>query len=238
MPVSISSKTAHPSILLVDDEEDILDLLQYNLERDGFLTQTAQDGLEALNFVARKEPDLIVLDVMMPRMNGFEACQQLRQDERFSKIPIIMLTARNGEQDYVRGLDAGADVYLTKPISPRVLSSQIRALLRSRTRLSSLPECVIVENLEIDRTRYLAYRYANGIKEVLHFPRQQFELLHFLAAQAGKVFTRDELLDALWDRDADVIERTVDVHIRKIREQIGNEFIETVKGVGYRFREA
>jgi two-component system alkaline phosphatase synthesis response regulator PhoP len=228
---------SRPRVLLVDDEEDILELLQYNLEREGFEITLAHDGLEAMELVGGNRPDLIVLDVMMPRLNGLETCRRLRQNERYNKIPVILLTVLGDEQDQVRGLNAGADIYLVKPISPRVLASQIRALLRSARRHESIPDIVHIDDLEIDRSRYLVFRRRAEDRQTLRFPRQQFELLHFLAAQPGKVFTREELLDSLWDREASVIERTVDVHVRKIREKIGSEYIETIKGVGYRFKD-
>jgi two-component system alkaline phosphatase synthesis response regulator PhoP len=148
-----------------------------------------------------------------------------------------MLTARSEEEDMVRGLDYGADIYLTKPISVPVLLSQVKALLRGARRYETPPQLLLVHDLEIDRDRYLVYRHENGEETELRLPRKEFELLHFLAAHPGKVFSRQDLLDQVWGRDVYVVDRTVDVHVRKIREKLGNEYIETVKGVGYRFRE-
>ncbi|QXD17035.1 response regulator transcription factor [Rhodocaloribacter litoris] len=227
----------HPTILIVDDEEDILDLLQYNLAREGFETTLAHDGVEALEKAGKNPPDLVILDIMMPRMDGIEVCRRLRQDAHLRHIPILMLTARSEEEDHVRGLDVGADIYLTKPISIPVLLSQTKALLRGVRRYETPPDLLRIHDLSIDRDRYLVYRERDGRQEELRFPRKEFELLRFLAAHPGKVFTRQALLDEVWGRDVYVVDRTVDVHVRKIREKIGNEYIETVKGVGYRFKE-
>jgi two-component system alkaline phosphatase synthesis response regulator PhoP len=237
MPDSIPEANT-PNVLIVDDEEDILDLLQYNLHKAGFSTVLAHDGAEALVQAAAVKPDLIVLDIMMPRMNGLEACRRLRQDAQLRNIPIVMLTARGEEEDYVRGLDVGADIYLAKPISLPVLLSQIKALLRGARRYETPPDVLRIDDLEIDRDRYLVYRDQGDEREELRFPRKEFELLHFLASHPGKVFTRQELLDQVWGRDVYVVDRTVDVHVRKIREKLNSEYIETVKGVGYRFKEA
>jgi two-component system alkaline phosphatase synthesis response regulator PhoP len=225
-----------PVILIVDDEEDILDLLQYNLRRAGFETRLARDGVEALEAAEAGPPDLVILDVMMPRMDGIEACRRLRQSARLRHVPIMMLTARSEEETHVRGLDVGADIYLTKPISIPVLLSQAKALLRGAHRYETPPDLLRIHDLEIDRDRYLVYRARGGERETLRFPRKEFELLRFLAARPGKVFTRQVLLDQVWGRDVYVVDRTVDVHVRKIREKLGDGYIETVKGVGYRFR--
>lgn len=226
-----------PKILLVDDEEDILELLQYNLRREGFQIALAHDGVEGLEQAEAEQPDLIILDVMMPRMDGLEVCRRLRQHAHLRQTPILMLTARSEEEDMVRGLDYGADIYLTKPISVPVLLSQVKALLRGARRYETPPQLLMVHDLEIDRDRYLVYRHEDGQETELRLPRKEFELLHFLAAHPGKVFSRQDLLDQVWGRDVYVVDRTVDVHVRKIREKLGNEYIETVKGVGYRFRE-
>lgn len=224
-------------VLIVDDEEDILALLQYNLQREGYGTDTARDGLEALAKAgAEPPPDLIVLDIMMPRLDGLETCRRLRQDAALRHIPILMLTARTGEEDQVRGLDVGADIYLSKPVSVPVLLSQIRALLRGQRRREAPLDLLRVHNLEINRDRYLVFqKLDDGGMAELRLPRKEFELLHFLASHPGKVFSRQDLLDEVWGRDVYVVDRTVDVHIRKIREKLGMEYVETVKGVGYRF---
>ena len=226
-----------PKILVVDDEDDILDLLQYNLEREGFEVYLARDGVEALQRAEAAEPDVIVLDIMMPTMDGLEVCRRLREDAHLRHIPILMLTALGGEEDHVKGLDVGADIYLSKPISVPVLVSQAKALLRTARRTEEPPDRLRIHDLEIDRDRYLVFQGTPEEAEELRFPRKEFELLYFLASHPGKVFTRQELLDHVWGRDVYVVDRTVDVHVRKIREKLGSEYIETVKGVGYKFME-
>ena len=222
-------------VLVVDDEEDIVELLRYNLEREGLVVMEARDGAEALTVARRENPDLVVLDVMMPRMDGLEACRKIREDPVLRRMPVLMLTARGEEEDHVRGLNVGADIYLAKPISIPVFLSQVKAMLRGTERFEELPDVVRAQGLEIDRLRYVVER--DGDAEPIRMPRKEFELLRFLAANAGRVFSRQELLDEVWGRDVYVVDRTVDVHVRKIREKIGDSLIETVKGVGYRFRE-
>lgn len=228
-----------PTILIVDDEDDILDLLAYNLKQANLTAVRAHDGKEALQQAEAHQPDLIVLDVMMPEMDGLETCRQLRKHAVLRTTPIIMLTALGEDDDQIRGLDVGADIYLAKSVSMPVLVSQVKALLRSARRTETPPDTLRVHDLEIDRDRYLVYRLEDGQEEPaeLRFPRKEFELLHFLASYPGKVFSRQELLDEVWGRDVYVVDRTVDVHIRKIREKLGPDYIETVKGVGYKFRE-
>jgi len=229
--------TEGPTVLVVDDEEDLLSLLEYNLEQEGFDVLLARDGVEAIEQTREHEPDLIILDVMMPKMDGIEVCERLRKDAHLRTIPIMMLTARTEEEDKVEGLDVGADIYLGKPVSVSVVVSQTKALLRSARRYEAPPDRIEVHNLRIDRDRYLVYQQ-NGEKEKeLRMPRKEFELLYFLASHPGKVFSRQEILDEVWGRDVYVVDRTVDVHVRKIREKIGSEYIETVKGVGYRMKE-
>lgn len=226
-----------PTVLVVDDEDDILDLLQYNLRRDGFQTVVARDGREALQQAQLQAPDLVILDIMMPHMDGLETCRRLRQDPRLRHIPILMLTALSGEDDHVRGLDVGADSYLPKSSAIGVILSQARALLRGVKRTEVPMDVLQIHDLEIDRDRYLVFREEGGERVELRFPRKEFELLHFLASHPGKVFSRQELLDRVWGADVYVVDRTVDVHVRKIREKLGSECIETVKGVGYKFKE-
>ncbi len=223
------------SILVVDDEEDILDLVQYNLDQQGYETTVARDGDEALDRAGVLRPDLIILDVMMPRMDGLEVCRRLRQDANLRNIPIMMLTARAEEEDQVRGLDVGADIYVSKPVSIPVLLSQVKALLRGAQRRETPPDLLRAHDLEINRDRYLVFRRDGGETVELRLPRKEFELLHFLASHPGKVFSRQELLDQVWGREVYVVDRTVDVHVRKIREKLGSDYLETVKGVGYRF---
>ncbi len=225
-------------ILIVDDEEDLLDLLSYNLEQEGFAVALARDGVEALDKARSAQPDLIILDIMMPKMDGIEVCRRLRQDAHLRTIPILMLTARTEEEEQVQGLDVGADIYLAKPISVPVILSQTKALLRTKRRSETPPDTLSVHDLEIDRDRYLVFQEKpDGEREEMHFPRKEFELLHFMASHPGKVFSRQELLDEVWGRDVYVVDRTVDVHVRKIREKLGSEYVETVKGVGYKFKE-
>lgn len=227
------------TVLVVDDEKDLLSLLEYNLEQEGFDVLLARDGVEAIEQTREHEPDLIILDVMMPKMDGIEVCERLRKDAHLRTIPIMMLTARTEEDDKVEGLDVGADIYLGKPVSISVILSQTKALLRSTRRYADPPDQIKVHNLRIDRDRYLVYQKngeANEEKE-LRMPRKEFELLYFLASHPGKVFSRQEILDEVWGRDVYVVDRTVDVHVRKIRQKIGSKYIETVKGVGYRMKE-
>lgn len=226
------------TVLIVDDEDDILDLLAYNLGREGFDTEVARDGGEALQKVRDVEPDLVILDVMMPQMDGMEVCRRIRQDAHLRTTPILMLTARTEEEDQVEGLDVGADIYLSKPVSVPVLVSQTKALLRAARRSETPPDLLAVHDLKIDRDRYLVYEETDdGGEKEMRFPRKEFELLYFMASHPGKVFSRQKLLDEVWGPDVYVVDRTVDVHVRKIREKIGSAYIETVKGVGYKFRE-
>lgn len=227
-----------PTVLVVDDEDDLLSLLEYNLEEKGYEVLLARDGVEAIEKTRAHEPDLVILDVMMPKMDGIEVCERLRKDAHLRTIPIMMLTARTEEEDKVEGLDVGADIYLGKPVSVSVVVSQTKALLRSARRHADPPDEIKVHNLRVDRDRYLVYQQ-NGEDEEkeLRLPRKEFELLYFLASHPGKVFSRQEILDEVWGRDVYVVDRTVDVHVRKIREKIGSEYIETVKGVGYRMKE-
>ncbi len=220
------------TILVVDDEVDLLDLLKYNLEREGFEALTAENGIEGLATARRAKPDLIVLDVMMPAMGGIELCRKLRQDAALRDTPIIMLTARTEDEDYVRGLDVGADIYLGKPVSVPVLVSQVKALFRRADRSETAPDVLRIHEMEINRDRYLVLRGGDEIR----LPRKEFELLYYLASYPGKVFSRHELLDAVWGHEVHVVDRTIDVHVRKIREKLGDDLIETVTGVGYKLR--
>ena len=231
-----STRTDAYTILIVDDEDDIIDLLQYNLEQEGYRTISAKNGLDGMDVARQEKPDLIILDVMMPGINGIEVCRRLRQDAYLRHTPILMLTARTEEETQVQGLDVGADIYFSKPISMPVLSSQIRALLRSATRVETPPDTLTIHNLQIDRDRYLVYMEKENLSEEVRLPRKEFELLYFMATHPGKVFSRQELLDQVWGHDVYVVDRTVDVHVRKIREKLGSDFVETVKGVGYKFK--
>lgn len=225
----------HPLILIVDDEDDIIDLVRYNIEKEGFDTLTARDGAEAVDIAEKQRPDLIILDIMMPRMDGIEACRRMREHAQLRNTPILMLTAKSDESDHVFGLEEGADIYLTKPISIPILISQAKALLRGSSRYETPPDVLRILDLEIDRDRYVVRK--GGDEEGVRLARKEFDLLYFFASRPGKVFSRQELLDQVWGRDVYVVDRTIDVHVRKIREKVGQDYIETIKGVGYRFKD-
>ncbi|MFM2207132.1 MAG: hypothetical protein RL213_1107 [Bacteroidota bacterium] len=222
-------------ILLVDDEPDILEFMQYNLAKEGFKVLTAHNGKEALALARAERPDLIILDIMMPEMDGIETCRILREDRELKDTVIAFLTARNEDYSQIAGFDVGADDYITKPIKPRVFVSRINALLRRSVAggpaavAGSLP--VVVGELSIDRERYVVEKAGQR----LELPRKEFELLSLLVSKPGKVFTRDEILERVWGNEVVVGDRTIDVHIRKLREKLGEELIKTVKGIGYKF---
>jgi len=218
--------------LVVDDEEPIVELLKYNLEREGFEVMTAGDGMTAVNIAKKFLPNLVLLDIMMPRMDGVEACRQMREIPGMEKAFIVFLTARAEEYSEVAAFDVGADDYITKPIKPRALTSRINALFRREMKTAApVSDPIKAGSLVIDRT---SYTIALNGKEIT-LPRKEFELLHYLAQHPNKVFSRDELLQHIWGADVYVLERTVDVHVRKLREKIGDGYISTVKGVGYKF---
>lgn len=223
------------TILLVDDEPDLLEMLSYSLEKEGLRVITAQDGVEGLERAKKERPNLIVLDIMMPNMDGIEMCERLREEANLRLTPVVMLTAKAAERDEILGLEAGADDYLPKPISPRLFVSRVKAMLRRTERADATTAAVLrAHDLLIDRERYVVDRE----EETFRLPRKEFELLYFLASHPGRVFSREELLDSVWGTDVYVVDRTVDVHVRKIREKIGSEYIETVKGVGYTFADS
>ncbi len=221
------------TILIVDDEQDLLDLLQYNFEQEGFRTITALDGAEGLRRAQQEDPDLIVLDIMMPKINGIEACQRIRRNANLRDKPVIMLTARTEDQDYIEGLDVGADIYIGKPVSVPVLISQVNALLRSAGRTQNPPDILHFGGMKVNRDRYLVVH--NG--EEIRLPRKAFDLLYFLVSNPGRVFRRQDLLDAVWGQRVYVTDRTVDVHVRKLREKFGRGLITTITGVGYKLNE-
>lgn len=219
-------------ILVVDDEPDILELIEYNLKKEGYQVYTAVNGLEAITFAKKYSPDLIILDIMMPKMDGIEACRQLRAIPEFKSTFIVFLTARSEEYSEISGFNVGADDYIAKPIKPRALISRINAILRRNT----LNEAEVENKLEIgdlviDREAYLVFQ--RGQKVVL--AKKEFELLYLLASKPGKVFTRDVILNNIWEDSVVVTNRTIDVHIRKLREKLGDDYVATVKGVGYKF---
>ncbi len=220
-------------ILLVDDEPDILEFVGYNLKKEPFEVFEASNGKKALEVAKSKLPEVILLDVMMPEMDGIETCQELRQIEGLEDALIIFLTARSEDYSQIAGLEAGADDYITKPVKPKVLLSKLKAMLRRKASGGSKPVSQQIDGLLIDRDRYLVIK--NG-KE-LNLPKKEFELLSLLASSPGKVFNREKILSKVWGDDVVVGDRTIDVHIRKLREKIGEGFIKTIKGVGYKYKE-
>jgi two-component system alkaline phosphatase synthesis response regulator PhoP len=217
------------NILLIDDEEDIRELLKYNLEKEGYSVTTAENGAIGLEYMRTTIPDLILLDVMMPGMDGIEVCDTVRNTPAYAKTLICFLTARNEDYSQIAGLDAGADDYVAKPVRPKVLISRINALLRRKGVLEK-PH-TNPEELVINREKYIVEK--NGVE--IHFPRKEFELLALLASKPDFVFERDVILDKVWGTEIVVGDRTIDVHIRKLREKIGDDYIKTVKGIGYKF---
>jgi len=217
-------------ILLVDDEPDILEIVSYNLTTEGYQVITAENGIEAVKKAKKELPHLIILDVMMPEMDGIEACELIRKDPNLKDVVITFLTARGEDYSQLAGFDAGADDYITKPIKPKVLVSKVKALLR-RFKDEEVSDTVKIGNLVINRDEYKIV--LKGIEIVL--PRKEFELLSLLASKPGKVFKRDEILDKVWGNEVVVGGRTIDVHIRKLREKIGDDCFKTIKGVGYKF---
>lgn len=221
-------------ILLVDDEPDILEFLGYNLRQEGFEVHTSTNGRAGLARARELKPHLIVLDVMMPEMDGIETCREIRQLPALKDTLIIFLTARGEDYSQIAGFDAGADDYVTKPIKPRVLVSRIKALLRRYNTpqdKSIQNNFVQMEEFAIDREKYVVIKDNHEV----HLPRKEFELLSLLVSKPDKVFTRDEILSQIWGDDVIVGDRTIDVHVRKIRERLGTERIRTVKGVGYKY---
>lgn len=218
-------------ILVVDDEPDIVELIAYNLKKEGYQVFTAANGEEAIAATKRVDPDLIILDIMMPKMDGIEACRIIRGMPEFKNTYIVFLTARSEEYSEIAGFDVGADDYIAKPIKPRALLSRINAILRRNVPVvESLDNRLEIAGLVIDREAFLVYK--DGEKIVL--PKKEFELLFLLASRPGKVYTRETILKTNWE-DAIVTNRTIDVHVRKLREKIGDHYITTVKGVGYKF---
>lgn len=221
----------------MDDEPDLIELVKYNLVRDGYEVYTAENGQQALALAGEVKPHLVLLDVRMPVLDGIETCRRLRADSRTAKLPVIMLTALSQEIEELKGLDAGADDYITKPVSYRKLRARVQTLLRRAYPDEEKEPLLDRGDLEIDRQKYVVRRRIGGEEHKYHLPRKQFELLYMLASRPGVVQSREELLDAIWGEDVYVTPRTVDVHVRKIRDKIGEHYIETVKGVGYRFAE-
>ncbi|MDA8547272.1 response regulator transcription factor [Flavobacteriaceae bacterium] len=225
-------KKSDITILCVDDEPDILEILKYNLSSEGYNVLTANDGLSAISKAKEIIPNLIIIDIMMPNMDGIEACEKLRADQKFNDTIIMFLTARGEDYSHVAAYEAGADDYVTKPVKPKVLVSKVKGLLR---RLKKVIENNInyieFENIKIDREKYKVYIS----DKTLNLPRKEFELLYLLASKPDKVFKRDKIMEMVWGGEVIVGDRTIDVHIRKLREKIGDKYFKTVKGVGYKF---
>ncbi|TAH43723.1 MAG: response regulator transcription factor [Bacteroidetes bacterium] len=222
-------------ILLVDDEPDILEFLKYNLQKEGYDVFVAPNGKLGIELARKEKPDLIILDIMMPEMDGIETCRLMREIPEFKETMIVFLTARNEDYSQIAGFGVGADDYITKPVKPRVLLSRISALFRryqgQNGVLQQNENFFIAGDLKIDREQYIV---SKG-DEKIELPRKEFELLALIAAKPGKVFTREEILDRIWGSDVIVGDRTIDVHIRKLREKFGDDMIKTVKGIGYKF---
>lgn len=225
-------KKSDITILCVDDEPDILEILKYNLSSEGYNVLTANDGLSAISKAKEIIPNLIIIDIMMPNMDGIEACEKLRADQKFNDTIIMFLTARGEDYSHVAAYEAGADDYVTKPVKPKVLVSKVKGLLR---RLKKVIENDIneieFENIKIDREKYKVYIS----DKTINLPRKEFELLYLLASKPDKVFKRDKIMEMVWGGEVIVGDRTIDVHIRKLREKIGDKYFKTVKGVGYKF---
>ena len=218
-------------ILVVDDEPDILEMVTYNLQKEGFKVKTASNGIKALQVATEFLPDVFLLDIMMPKQDGVETCRQIRETPALKNACVIFLTARGEEYSEVAAFDSGADDYIVKPIKPRALVKRIIAHLRRSSSVSEKDNILTIKDLTINRTSYSVHK---GKKNIV-LPKKEFELLHFLAKHPNKVFGRDDLLSNIWGSDVYVVARTVDVHIRKLREKIGSKYIATIKGVGYKF---
>ena len=217
-------------ILIADDEPDILEIIQYNLQKEGYEVITARDGDEALTKAKTHKPELIILDIMMPRKNGVEVCELLRMQPAFKETLIIFLTALSDESSHIKGLESGADDYVSKPISPKVLVSRVNALFR-RLHKKPVESIIKIDNVEIDPQKFDVRVDGKSIT----LAKKEFELLHLLASRPGRVFLRNEILSQIWGNEVIVGDRTIDVHIRKVRQKLGLDCITTVKGVGYKF---
>lgn len=223
---------AKQKILIVDDEPDILELIEYNLKKEGYQVFLANNGQEGINVAKKVHPDLIILDIMMPKMDGIEACRLMRSIPEFKNIFMVFLTARSEEYSEIAGFNVGADDYIAKPIKPRALISRINAILKRNTGTEEITENKLeIGDLVIDRESYLVYQ---GDRKVV-LAKKEFELLYLLASKPGKVFTREAILKNIWEDSVVVTNRTIDVHIRKLREKLGENYVKTTKGVGYKF---
>ena len=225
-------KKSEIKILCVDDEPDILEILKYNLSNEGYNVSTAADGKSAIEMAYNISPNLIIMDVMMPNMDGIEACEKLRSDDKFNDTIIMFLTARGEDYSHVAAYDAGADDYVTKPVKPKVLVSKVKGLLRRLKKViaKDINE-IVFDDIKIDREKYKVYIS----DKVLNLPRKEFELLYLLASKPDKVYKREKIMETVWGSEVVVGDRTIDVHIRKLREKVGDKYFKTVKGVGYKF---
>jgi two-component system alkaline phosphatase synthesis response regulator PhoP len=222
---------SNEKILLVDDEPDILEFIGYNLKKEGYDVTTTTNGKEAISLAKKIKPDLIVLDVMMPEMDGIETCHEIRAIDSLKNTLITFLSARGEDYSQVAGFDAGADDYITKPIKPRLLISRVKAILRRKSGVEDTSTNSDDLDIKIDREKYLVYKDGDEFT----FPKKEFELLSLLISKPGKVFTREVILESVWGGEVIVGDRTIDVHIRKLREKLGDNYIKTIKGVGYKF---
>lgn len=231
----LTMNNAGQKILIVDDEPDILELIEYNLKKEGYQVFTATNGQEGITVAKKVHPDLIILDIMMPKMDGIEACRLMRAIPEFKNTFMVFLTARSEEYSEIAGFNVGADDYIAKPIKPRALVSRINAILRRNAGTEEVSENKLeIGDLVIDREAYLVFQ--GGNKVVL--AKKEFELLYLLASKPGKVYTRESILKNIWEDSVVVTNRTIDVHIRKLREKLGETYVSTVKGVGYKFELA
>lgn len=218
------------TILLVDDEPDILEFIGYNLEKEGYRVLRAENGRKGIEIAEKKQPDLILLDLMMPELDGIETCELIRSNEQIKNTLIVFLTARNEDYSQIAGYNAGADDYISKPVKPKVLVSKIRALIRRVEKQEEAPSIIQIDDLIIDQDSHTVQKEG----EKITLPRKEFSLLSLLASAPNKVFEREEILNKVWGKDVVVGERTIDVHIRKLRKKLGSKMVQTIKGVGYK----
>ncbi len=229
----MSKESMRRSVLIVDDEKDIVDFLQYNIEKEGYLVYTAENGKKAVEMARLVMPTMILMDVMMPEMDGIEACRIIRNDQIIHEPIVVFLTSRSEDYSQIAAFDAGGDDYISKPIKPRLLIKRIEAIFRRVNKIEEPNQISFNKDLYIDRDKFLV-----SIKgDEMYIPKKEFELLELLMSKPGKVFKRDQILSIVWGNDTIVGERTIDVHIRKLREKLGDAYIRTIKGVGYTFSE-
>lgn len=219
-------------ILLVDDEPDILELVGYNLEKEGYKVYKAESGISAIEIAEKKNPDLIILDVMMPEMDGIETCMQIRSISSLENTLVTFLSARGEDYSQIAGFDAGADDYITKPIKPRVLVSKVKAILRRKNESKGSNQELKIDGISVNKERYVVSKDGNEFS----LPKKEFELLCLLMEKPDSVYTRETIMKSIWGGEVIVGERTIDVHIRKLREKLGSQYIKTIKGVGYKFK--